>query len=970
MQKGRMMALVTAASLAMGAFGVQAYANRSTSSTNLPVLLRNGRIYMNADTVAAVSEATPDAAGRNLYVVQFTGPVAEAYKEAVSRLGAELGDYLPENAFLVRMDGGQKAKVAALGFVKGVAPFNPVYKIDQALAQLGDNDHASVRISTFATSTKGPVGALAALGVTPTGIGSGVLTANVDGKGLRELARSTDVVYVEPVVANQLFNDKAAGVMGVNQAWNAGLDGKGQIVAVTDTGLDNGKNDSSLHPDFQGQIKQLIALGRSGNASDTMGHGTHVAGSILGTGAASNGQFKGMASGAKLVMQSVLDDKGGLGGIPEDLTQVFQQAYDLGARIHSNSWGVPYQQGGNVYDAQSAQVDKFMWEHPDYTILFAAGNDGDYDQNSQTDYGTVSTPGTSKNAITVGASQNDRPGQKQGDNIRGMASFSSRGPTADGRVKPDVVAPGTWILSTRSALADDKEFWAPYTQNSKYGYMGGTSMATPLTAGATTLLRQYYVDKLGVTPRADLLKATLVNGAAAMDQNLSVKDTGWGRVDLNNSLYGRPFKFVNGDKALKTGEATSYAYTVKAGQPFKVTLAWTDYPANPSADKTLVNDLDLSVKGPDGKEILGNAMLGTNGADHTNNVENVVVAAPTAGTYTVTVKGYNIPQGPQKFSLVASGSIDGSTTPTPPPTNPSPNPPPKDTQPPTVSISSPADGATVSGDVNVTVNAADNTGVTKVMYYVDGQAAGTATTAPFSFTWASTGVADGTHSITANAYDAALNAGISKTIHVNVKNAGAVGTTEVQFTGKANDYGTVGRHYVDVTAGGAVAAQLAEANGDSSLGLVALDPNGNQVAQADQNGALNFTARAAGTYALVVSNNAGYADYALKVSYAAAAGTTVENKNGTAAANGTRYQTYKVTVGKAGSLSAAVSFTDSRADLDVYLVNAQGQIVAQGSSPNLNPETLSAPVAPGTYTVYVVADSGQSSYQLSIVHPK
>lgn len=970
MQKGRMLALVTAASISMGAFGVQAWtAGLDDASGDLPVLLRNGSIYMNRTTISALNEGTPDVVGRSLYVVQFTGPVKEAYKTALTRLGAELGDYLPENAFLVRMDAAVKAKVMGQGFVKGVAPYSPVYKVDQALTRLGDEERSTVRIATFGTGTKGPVGSLSALGVKPDEIGYGVVTATVDGKGLRELARSADVIYVEPVLQNELLNDKAAGVMGVAETWKTGLDGKGQVVAITDTGLDTGKNDASMHPDFQGQIKQIFALGKPGDASDTLAHGTHVAGSVLGTGKASNGLYKGMAPGAQLVMQSVEDAKGGLGGIPEDLGVIFKQAYDAGARIHTNSWGVPAASGGTVYNAQSQAVDRFIWEHPDYTILFAAGNDGDHDQDGQTNYNTVSTPGTSKNAITVGASQNDRPDKKQGNNIAGMASFSSRGPTADGRVKPDIVAPGTWIVSTRSSKSDDSHFWAAHESNSKYGYMGGTSMATPLTAGATALVRQHYVEKLGVTPRAALLKATLINGAAAMDANLTWKDNGWGRVDINNSLSGRPFKFANEDKALQTGEAQSYSYTVKAGQPLKVTLAWSDYPANPSAQKTLVNDLDVVVKGPDGKEILGNAMLGA-GADRTNNVENVVIAAPTAGTYTVTVKGYNVPQGPQRFALVTSGSVDGGAgQPIPPPQNPAPNPP-ADKQAPTVAISSPADGAAVSGDVAVTAAATDNVGISKVTFAVDGKETATATTAPYSFTWSSGAVADGTHSLVAKAYDAAGNVGTSSAVRVDVKNAGVVGNQSLQFTGKANRYGTVGRHYIDVKAGGTVTAEVGAANGQADLSVTAYDGSGRQVATGGAREGLWFTAAAAGTYSLAVTNNGGHADYALMVTYPPTEGTAVVSKAGALAANATRYQTYSIALSKAGSVSAILNISDKRADLDVYLVNATGRIVAQGISPNLNPETLSVEVAAGTYTLYVVADSGKADYQLTIVHPK
>lgn len=968
MQKGRILALITAASLFLGAPGVQAWtAGREWAPQNLPVLLKHGTLYMTADTRMTTASPAVDEAGRGLYVVQFTGRVLAAYKSALTRLGADVGDYLPENAFLVRMAAPVAQQVRDLGFVKGVATYTPEFKLDRDLLTLVGSDQALVRINTFDTGTKGPVTALSALGIRPEAIGVGVLTAQVDRTRLQSLLANPEVVWVEPVRKNQLFNDKAAGIMGVSSVWGAGLDGKGQIVAITDTGLDTGKNDSSLHPDFQGQVKAIYALGKPGDASDTLAHGTHVAGSILGTGAASNGLYKGMAPGAKLVFEAVEDRQGGLGGIPEDLGRLFKQAYADGARIHSNSWGVPASSGGTVYDAQSAAVDRFMWENPDYTILFAAGNDGDPNQDGRINYGTVSTPGTAKNAITVGASQNDRPGKKMATDTGAMASFSSRGPTGDNRVKPDVVSPGTWIASTRSSLGSDKEFWAPHESNNRYGYMGGTSMATPLTAGATTLVRQYYVDKFGITPRASLLKATLINGAAAMDQDLTWKDNGWGRVDVKNSLYGRPFKYVNEAKALQTGDGQSYTYDVKQGQPLKVTLVWTDFAASPAAAKTLVNDLDLTVTAPDGTVVTGNHMLGGT-VDHTNNVENVVLPAPKDGTYTVTVKGYNVPQGPQRFSLVVAGNVDGGAgQPAPPPTDPNPNPPSGDQQPPKVTIASPAEGATVSGAVTVTSEATDNVGVSKVLLFADSQYVGMTTAAPYRVTWDTTHLTPGAYTLVANAYDAAGNVGISPAVHVTVGDGITTGVQSLQFTGQVGMYGTGNRYFVDVAAGGKVQADLG-LTGTASVALTALDAQGHRVATGTSS--LAFSATASGTYVIVVTSLGGTADYVLKVTYPPLPGTGMLNKSGNLSATGQRYEVIPITLKRAGSVDAAVNFSERRADLDLYLVDGLGRIMARAISPNLNPETVSAFLPAGTYSLYVVVDSGKSDYRLTVSYPK
>jgi serine protease AprX len=969
MQKGRMLAVITATSVLMGALGLQAWSSpQDSASLNQPVLLKNGTLYMTTDRTGINPTAQQiDGTSRSLFVVQFTGPVKEAYKSALVRLGAELGDYLPENAFLVRMDASLRGQVSALGYVKGVAPYTPSYKIDGSLSNVAAGSPTTVRITTFGPGTKGPVGALATMGVHPDSIGMGMLTAKLDADGLKSLAQSTDVVYLEAAPANQLFNEKAAVIMGAAPVWKNGLDGKGQVVAITDTGLDTGKNDRSMHPDFQGQIKSLFALGKPGDASDKLAHGTHVAGSVLGTGAASNGQHKGLAPGASLVFQSVEDNKGSLGGIPEDLTKLFRQAYDAGARIHTNSWGVPATSGGTVYNAQSAAVDRFMWENPDYTILFAAGNDGDHDQDGRPNYGTVSTPGTAKNAITIGASHNDRPERKMATNPGEIAVFSSRGPTKDNRVKPDLVAPGTWIASARSSLAEDKHFWAAHESNQQYGYMGGTSMATPLTAGGTAVLRQFYVDTLEVTPRASLLKATLINGAAPMDAGQTVKDAGWGRVDLSNILSTRPFKFVNEEKPLPTGEAQTYSYEVKTGQPLKVTLAWTDYPANPAAEKTLVNDLDLIVKGPDGKEVMGNHMLGAD-VDRTNNVENVVIATPTTGTYSVTVRAHNVPQGPQRFALVVSGNVEGGASqPTPPPEDPKPNPPKKDTEAPKAAVSSPLDGSTVSGIVPITVNATDNVGVTKVIFYADGKEVGTTATAPFVLDWDSTSVSDGVRSLVANAYDAAGNVGISKAVKVTVQNQNANAVGEIQFTGKVGNYGTARRFQVDVKAPGTVKAQLA-LSAWSNVTLMATDPNGRQVATG-QDG-LSFQAATSGTYTIMLVSYGGWADFALKVTYPPADGTKVSSHSGVLSAAGQRSAVHTITMSKPGSLNAILTANDARADFDLYLVDTWGRVLTQATSPNLNPETLSARLGAGTYSLYVVADSGQASYQLQVVHPQ
>ena len=474
-------------------FAVQAQADapasqgetQSTPSEASPIRLQAGIFIPTADQGLNVptdlSSEGQAANGSGYYIVQFTGPVQEAWKAQVENAGGTLFDYVPDFAFIVRMDDAVRAAVLALPAVAWVGPYQPAYKQSPDLA--GRTGTLDLVVQTFPDAAitdlskqMGAAGALvteaSASPVADTSVSAdgGQIRLQIDAAQLKALAGLPSVRWIEPFYERVLTNDIARGdgIMGAETAWRTlGLYGQGQIVAVADTGLDTG-NLSTLHQDFRGnptgcsetsRIVATVARGKPGDWSDTYGspprvygHGTHVAGSVLGNGCRSGsngtpnyaGSYAGLAPQAGLVFQAVLDSSGYLSGLPSDLNVLFAEARAAGARIHTNSWGAAT---AGQYTTDARNTDLFTWNNKDATILFAAGNKGvDANKDGSIDPDSIYSPGTAKNAITVGATENYRPsycpastwGSAYGapiasdcvtNNAAGMAAFSSRGPT-------------------------------------------------------------------------------------------------------------------------------------------------------------------------------------------------------------------------------------------------------------------------------------------------------------------------------------------------------------------------------------------------------------------------------------------------------------------------------------------------------------------------------------------------------------
>ncbi|OCK90296.1 subtilisin-like protease [Cenococcum geophilum 1.58] len=519
---------------------------------------------------------------------------------------------------------------------------------------------------------------------------------------LDDLAAIDAVKYVQEVHPVKLHNNVARKILNADvDINNTPYKGKGQIVCVADTGFDTGNDSKSgigHHKAFGDRVQELWALGRPGKKDDPDGHGTHVCGSVLGDGDhSSEGHIEAPASEATLVMQSLLDSSGGLRGIPDDLNELFQQAYDAGARIHTNSWGSTSRFGTQLpYDSTSTNIDDFVNKHPSMVILFAAGNDGaDKDKNGKIDAAIIGSQAAAKNCITVGATESLRPDIKwknpgaasftfpklpffndhMANNPDGMAAFSSLGPTTNRRLKPDIVAPGSSILSTLSSkvlkvfgISDDPGWW----------YCSGTSMATPLVAGCCAVLRETLIKNNGIAePSAALIKAVLLNGAVDVLGQHHPSEAGqgpnsicgFGRVNVKNSVIPKDSKLAGcGDSEKPLDDDDEFTFTIDipekvdnkergsadekttmapagaAARTLKVTLAWSDPPG-----EELQNDLDLIVKASDGTERHGN--MGTRrGFDRLNNVEQVLWDGIPPGVTEVKIRAHRITVEKQRFA--------------------------------------------------------------------------------------------------------------------------------------------------------------------------------------------------------------------------------------------------------------------------------------------------------------------------------
>ncbi len=661
-----------------------------------------------------------------LYLVQFIGPIKDEWLAALQQTGAKIVSYMPSNAYVVRANRKAAARLPQLleqtSFVQFVGDYEPAFRLAPELhlaRRIAAAAFVDITVQVIDGADAAPT--VASLKEMASEFVAAHRVMNYHNVALRvpvsrlaEIARLDAVFALEERHERRRLDEAQGQIVAGNLS--AGLPtGPGYLTFLAGTGFTSSQfttfavnvvdDATSLtgHPDLA-TARVAFTNNPTSQTGAQGGHGflnAHIiAGINSGTGSAVE-DASGFNYGLGIAPFARVGSTAIFGAGASSPTAWENTAYGQSARVSSNSWGFQTSTGGPVadYDASSQEYDRIVRDaqsgaagNQQLTVVFAAGNDG-------SGANTVSTPATAKNIICVGAGENVRQTGTDGcaitntgaNNANDVISFSSRGPVnsagGDGRIKPDIMAPGTHIeagvpQSNYDGSSVCNQFF-PAGQT-LYGWSSGTSHSCPAVAGGAALVYQDFLNKGAGAPSPAMVKAYLMNSATHMtgvgaNDTLPSNNQGMGRMDLGRAFDGGARILQDQTTTLGASGATHQVTgsVVSTGQPFRVTLAWTDAPG-PTTGAPWVNNLDLTVT-VGGNTYRGNVFSGANSvtggvADTRNNVESVFIPAGVSGSFTVTVTATNIAGDgvpgnadttDQDFALVIyNGSAGAPTQPT------------------------------------------------------------------------------------------------------------------------------------------------------------------------------------------------------------------------------------------------------------------------------------------------------------------
>jgi hypothetical protein len=634
-----------------------------------------------AGTVRADGAGT-SRSGKDYYIIQLGGPTRDEWLDSFRAEGIEVLQYVPHQAFLVYGDAAAIQKAAGHSRVRWVGRYLPEDRIDPVLRdqlaaakgaalrkglspiEMKGSERAVFDLAIFARADLNSVAAQVA-GIAGTSIKHviplpsnyfNVLRVEMPIDAVEHMAELPDVVRIDAYSTPSREDERSSQIISGNYiGTNAiaaapysplaqfGVDGTNVTVSVVDDGITI-PGTGGFYITATNTVNGPL---RGAAAGATGGHG-HLNASII----AGDAPFstldptgyeygKGVAYKANIVNIPLL--VGGYTGTEANCyedTILTAGPNGVFGSISNNSWGNGT--NSNTYDSYTASFDGFVRDASSagtidpILLVFSAGNSGTLG---------LTRPKVAKNLIATANSENLRTEISAGaNNIDDMNSTSSRGPAADGRIKPDITAPGTVITGGRAGSGTSVSGQV----NANVSWSSGTSHAAPQVAGAAALFTQFWkANNGGANPSPALVKAVILNTGQEMNgvgSTLPIpnKDEGWGRMNMQLMLNtGVPMKYVNQSAALSSpGDSVTYTGKVAdASKPVRVMLVWTDPPA--AAQPALINNLDLTVtvgantyKG----NVLTNGLSVTGGsADTLNNVETIRLASGVAAGTNISI---------------------------------------------------------------------------------------------------------------------------------------------------------------------------------------------------------------------------------------------------------------------------------------------------------------------------------------------
>ena len=569
-------------------------------------------------------------------VIQFTEIPDQAVKATLSQAGVTLLDYLPQQAYFASFATDFNPEALKEIGIRSIVDVERDYKLAPVLFEGNYPDHSIMEDGTISLLVSYYPNLDPNQTVT-TLMGEGYPIIMRDDFGhyvnmtvpiadIRRIADLPYIIYLEPIYPVPEPENSTGrtlhrtNVLATDYGAGRHYDGTGVNVELQDDGI------IGPHIDYQGRILDQFLSNNSGN------HGDHTGGTIMAAGNV-DPRGKGMAFGANLYVYGAAPYYPGFNNIPLDYGP-------LEIRITSTS----YSNGCNAgYTSLARTMDQQVRTYPSLMHVFSAGNSG----TSNCGYGAGAYWGNvtgghkiGKNVITV-ANVNY---------IDELRTSSSRGPAHDGRIKPDIAAKGVDVYSTID----------PNTYSKK----SGTSMSCPGVAGTLAQLFQAYRETYGgADPKADLMKGILLNTAEDLGNPGPDFKFGWGRINALRAVKViEEARFDSG--SLNQGDVATHDIDVPANvAQLRVMVYWTDYEAAVNTNWALVNNLDMTLTDP--SSTVWNPwklshypdpdsldMPAFRGVDDRNNMEQVTLDDPVAGTYTLEVQGVSVPQGPQSYKAI------------------------------------------------------------------------------------------------------------------------------------------------------------------------------------------------------------------------------------------------------------------------------------------------------------------------------